>query len=104
MSCLAHRTHKRAKDGDQGLNLPAEWVTFSPSPFYTKVADDSAKKYVHQATVDAMAAEGRPFVGVLFYRSDADGEMGTKGHRGTMPVSSDPEAQVVLPQNEERHH
>ena len=50
--------HKRAKDGDQGLNTGG-MGTFSPSPFYTEEVDEFCKKYVYQATVDAMAAEGR---------------------------------------------
>ena len=58
--------HKRAKDGDQGLNTGG-MGNFSPSPFYTKEVDDFCKKYIYQATVDAMAAEGRPFTGVIFF-------------------------------------
>ena len=50
--------HKRAQDGDQGLNTGG-MGTFSPSPFYTKEVDEFCKKYVYQPTVDAMAAEGR---------------------------------------------
>ena len=56
--------HKRAKDGDQGLNTGG-MGTFSPSPFYTKEVEEFCEKYVYQPTMDAMAAEGRP--------SDADG-------------------------------
>ena len=58
--------HKRAKDGDQGLNTGG-MGNFSPSPFYTKEVDEFCKKYIYQATVDAMAAEGRPFTGVIFF-------------------------------------
>ena len=58
--------HKRAKDGDQGLNTGG-MGTFSPSPFYTEEVDEFCKKYVYQATVDAMAAEGREFKGVIFF-------------------------------------
>ena len=58
--------HKRAKDGDQGLNTGG-MGNFSPSPFYTAEVDDFCKKYIYQATVDAMAAEGRPFKGVIFF-------------------------------------
>ena len=58
--------HKRAKDGDQGLNTGG-MGTFSPSPFYTTEVDEFCKKYVYQATVDAMAAEGREFKGVIFF-------------------------------------
>ena len=52
--------HKRAKDGDQGLNTGG-MGTFSPSPFYTEEVDAFCKKYIYQATVDAMRAEGREF-------------------------------------------
>ena len=47
--------HKRAKDGDQGLNTGG-MGTFSPSPFYTKEVDQFCRKHIYQATVDAMAA------------------------------------------------
>ena len=43
--------HKRAKDGDQGLNTGG-MGTFSPSPFYTKEVDEFCRKYVYQKTVD----------------------------------------------------
>ena len=52
--------HKRAKDGDKGLNTGG-MGTFSPSPFYTAEVDEFCKKYIYQATVDAMKAEGREF-------------------------------------------
>ena len=58
--------HKRAKDGDQGLNTGG-MGTFSPSPFYTKEVDEFCRKYVYQKTVDAMAAEGREFKGIIFF-------------------------------------
>ncbi len=58
--------HKRAQDGDQGLNTGG-MGTFSPSPFYTKEVDEFCKKYIYQPTVDAMKAEGRPFKGVIFF-------------------------------------
>mgnify|MGYP001638376363 CR=1 FL=1 len=73
--------HKRAKDGDQGLNTGG-MGNFSPSPFYTDEVDAFCKKYVYQATVDAMKAEGRPEgPKVLEYNARF----------------GDPEAQVVLP-------
>ena len=50
--------HKRAMDGDQGLNTGG-MGTFSPSPFYTEEVDEFCKKYIYHATVDAMKAEGR---------------------------------------------
>ena len=58
--------HKRAKNGDQGLNTGG-MGTFSPSPFYTEEVDAFCRKYVYQATVDAMKAEGRPFKGIIFF-------------------------------------
>ena len=58
--------HKRAKDGDQGLNTGG-MGNFSPSPFYTKEVDEFCKKYIYQPTVDAMAAEGREFKGIIFF-------------------------------------
>ncbi len=86
--------HKRAQDGDQGLNTGG-MGTFSPSPFYTKEVDAFCHKYIYQATVDAMAAEGRPFKGVIFF-----GLMLTKDGPRVLEYNArfgDPEAQVVLP-------
>ncbi len=86
--------HKRAKDGDQGLNTGG-MGTFSPSPFYTAEVDEFCKKYVYQATVDAMAAEGCPFKGVIFF-----GLMLTEEGPKVLEYNArfgDPEAQVVLP-------
>ena len=86
--------HKRAKDGDQGLNTGG-MGTFSPSPFYTTEVDEFCKKYVYQATVDAMAAEGREFKGVIFF-----GLMLTPKGPRVLEYNArfgDPEAQVVLP-------
>ena len=86
--------HKRAKDGDQGLNTGG-MGNFSPSPFYTKEVDEFCQKYIYQATVDAMAAEGRPFTGVIFF-----GLMLTEDGPKVLEYNArfgDPEAQVVLP-------
>ena len=86
--------HKRAKDGDEGLNTGG-MGTFSPSPFYTKEVDEFCKKYIYQATVDAMAAEGREFKGVIFF-----GLMLTEDGPKVLEYNvrfGDPEAQVVLP-------
>ena len=86
--------HKRAKDGDQGLNTGG-MGTFSPSPFYTEEVDEFCKKYIYQATVDAMAAEGREFKGVIFF-----GLMLTPNGPRVLEYNArfgDPEAQVVLP-------
>ena len=86
--------HKRAQDGDQGLNTGG-MGTFSPSPFYTKEVDDFCNKYIYQATVDAMAAEGREFKGIIFF-----GLMLTEEGPRVLEYNArfgDPEAQVVLP-------
>ncbi len=86
--------HKRAKDGDQGLNTGG-MGNFSPSPFYTAEVDAFCQKYIYQPTVDAMAAEGRPFKGVIFF-----GLMLTKDGPRVLEYNArfgDPEAQVVLP-------
>ena len=86
--------HKRAKDGDQGLNTGG-MGTFSPSPFYTKEVDEFCRKYVYQKTVDAMAAEGREFKGIIFF-----GLMLTEDGPKVLEYNArfgDPEAQVVLP-------
>ena len=86
--------HKRAKDGDQGLNTGG-MGTFSPSPFYTKEVDEFCEKYVYQATVDAMAAEGREFKGIIFF-----GLMLTEKGPKVLEYNArfgDPETQVVLP-------
>lgn len=86
--------HKRAKDGDQGLNTGG-MGTFSPSPFYTDDVDEFCKKYIYQASVDAMASEGRPFTGIIFF-----GLMLTEDGPKVLEYNArfgDPEAQVVLP-------
>lgn len=86
--------HKRAGDGDTGLNTGG-MGNFSPSPFYTDEVDDFCKKYIYQATVDAMAAEGREFKGIIFF-----GLMLTEKGPRVLEYNArfgDPEAQVVLP-------
>lgn len=86
--------HKRAKNGDQGLNTGG-MGTFSPSPFYTEEVDEFCRKYVYQATVDAMKAEGRPFKGIIFF-----GLMLTEKGPKVLEYNArfgDPETQVVLP-------
>lgn len=89
--------HKRAKDGDEGLNTGG-MGNFSPSPFYTKEVDEFCKKYIYQPTVDAMKAEGRPFKGIIFF-----GLMLTEDGPKVLEYNArfgDPEAQVVLPRLE----
>ena len=89
--------HKRAKDGDEGLNTGG-MGTFSPSPFYTEEVDRYCKEHIYQKTVDAMRAEGREFKGIIFY-----GLMLTKSGVKVLEYNArfgDPETQVVLPRME----
>ncbi|MDE6253317.1 MAG: phosphoribosylamine--glycine ligase [Lachnospiraceae bacterium] len=86
--------HKRAKDGDKGLNTGG-MGTFSPSPFYTDEIDSFCRENIYQKTVDAMKSEGREFKGVIFF-----GLMLTKDGPKVLEYNArfgDPEAQVVLP-------
>ena len=86
--------HKRAKDGDLGLNTGG-MGTFSPSPFYTEEVDAFCKEYVYQKTVDAMALEEREFKGIIFF-----GLMLTEQGPKVLEYNArfgDPETQVVLP-------
>lgn len=86
--------HKRAKDGDQGLNTGG-MGTFSPSPFYTAEVDTFCKEKIYQPTVDAMRAEGREFKGIIFF-----GLMLTEDGPKVLEYNArfgDPETQVVLP-------
>ncbi len=86
--------HKRAGDGDTGLNTGG-MGTFSPSPFFTEEIRERCDREIFQPTVDAMKAEGREFKGVLYFglMLTADGprvvEYNTR--------FGDPETQVVLP-------
>lgn len=86
--------HKRAGDKDTGLNTGG-MGTFSPSPFYTEEVDAFCRKHIYQATVDAMAAEGREFKGIIFF-----GLMLTEKGPRVLEYNArfgDPETQVVLP-------
>lgn len=86
--------HKRAGDGDTGLNTGG-MGTFSPSPFYTDEIARFCEENVYQRTIDAMAAEGREFKGVLFC-----GLMLTEKGPRVLEFNArfgDPEAQVVIP-------
>ena len=89
--------HKRALDGDRGLNTGG-MGTFSPSPFYTEEIDAFCREKIYQPTVDAMRREGRIFKGVIFF-----GLMLTKDGPKVLEYNArfgDPEAQVVLPRME----
>lgn len=86
--------HKRAKDGDKGLNTGG-MGTISPSPFYTKEIDDYCREHIYKPTIAAMKEEGREFKGVLFV-----GLMLTKDGPKVLEYNArfgDPETQVVLP-------
>lgn len=86
--------HKRALDNDLGLNTGG-MGTFSPSPFYTEKVDEFCKQYIYQPTMDAMKAEGRGFIGILFI-----GLMLTEDGPKVLEYNArfgDPEAQVVIP-------
>ncbi len=86
--------HKRAKDGDRGLNTGG-MGTFSPSPFYTPEVDAYCREHIYQKTVDAMRAEGREFKGIIFF-----GLMLTADGPKVLEYNArfgDPETQVVLP-------
>lgn len=86
--------HKRAGDGDTGLNTGG-MGTFSPSPFYTKEIDAYCMEHIFQPTVDAMRAEGREFKGIIFF-----GLMLTADGPKVLEYNArfgDPETQVVLP-------
>ena len=86
--------HKRALDGDQGLNTGG-MGTFSPSPFYTDEVDAFCQESIYQKTVDAMVAEGREFKGIIFF-----GLMLTAEGPKLLEYNArfgDPETQVILP-------
>ncbi len=86
--------HKRAFDGDEGLNTGG-MGTIAPNPLYTeKIAAECMEK-IFKPTIAAMSAEGRPFKGCLYF-----GLMLTANGAKVVEYNSrfgDPEAQVVLP-------
>lgn len=86
--------HKRAYDGDRGLNTGG-MGTFTPCPFYTDEIAKEVMEKIMLPTVAAMNAEGRPFKGVLYF-----GLMRTPDGMKVVEYNSrfgDPETQVVLP-------
>ena len=91
---VSAQDHKRAYDNDQGLNTGG-MGTFSPSRIYTPEIAETCMKEIVRPTVDAMAKEGRPFQGVLYF-----GLMLTPKGMKVIEYNcrfGDPEAQVVLP-------
>ncbi|MBQ9544787.1 MAG: phosphoribosylamine--glycine ligase [Clostridia bacterium] len=86
--------HKRALDGDRGLNTGG-MGTVAPNPFYTADAAERCMKEIFLPTLDAMNAEGRPFKGCLYF-----GLMITPSGPKVIEYNcrfGDPETQVVLP-------
>ena len=86
--------HKRARDNDQGLNTGG-MGTIAPNPYYTDAIAEECMKTIFLPTINAMAAEGRPFQGCLYF-----GLMLTKNGPKVIEYNcrfGDPETQVVLP-------
>ncbi len=86
--------HKRARDNDQGLNTGG-MGTVAPNPYYTDEVAERCMKEIFLPTINAMAAEGRPFTGCLYF-----GLMITKDGPKVIEYNcrfGDPETQVVLP-------
>ena len=86
--------HKRALDGDKGLNTGG-MGTISPNPYYTEAIAEECMNTIFLPTIEAMRKEGRPFKGCLYF-----GLMLTKDGPKVIEYNSrfgDPETQVVLP-------
>ena len=86
--------HKRAGDGDTGLNTGG-MGTVAPNPYYTPEIAQQCMAEIFLPTIRAMAAEGRPFTGCLYF-----GLMLTKTGPKVIEYNcrfGDPETQVVLP-------
>ncbi len=91
---ISSMDHKRALDGDKGLNTGG-MGTIAPNPYYTKEIADRCMKEIFLPTIDAMNKEGRTFKGCLYF-----GLMITKDGPKVIEYNcrfGDPETQVVLP-------
>ncbi|NLG87634.1 MAG: phosphoribosylamine--glycine ligase [Clostridiaceae bacterium] len=91
---LSSQDHKRALDGDKGLNTGG-MGTFSPSPFYTPDIEKICTEKIFLPTIDALNNEGRTFKGVLYF-----GLILTKKGPKVLEYNArfgDPETQVLLP-------
>lgn len=91
---VSAQDHKRAYDNDEGLNTGG-MGTFSPSRLYNDDIANKCMETIFKPTIDAMAKEGRPFKGVIYF-----GLMMTE--KGVKVIEynarfGDPETQVVLP-------
>ena len=91
---ISSMDHKRAFDNDEGLNTGGMGA-IAPNPYYTEAIAKEAMATIFMPTVEAMAKEGRPFKGCLYFSL-----MLTKNGPKVIEYNSrfgDPETQVVLP-------
>ena len=91
---ISSMDHKRAHDGDKGLNTGG-MGTVAPNPYYTDDIKDACMKEIFLPTINAMKKEGRTFKGCLYF-----GLMITKNGPKVIEYNcrfGDPETQVVLP-------
>lgn len=91
---ISSMDHKRALDGDKGLNTGG-MGTIAPNPYYTPEVAERCMKEIFLPTINAMNAEGRTFKGCLYF-----GLMITQNGPKVIEYNcrfGDPETQVVLP-------
>ncbi|MBQ4155660.1 MAG: phosphoribosylamine--glycine ligase [Clostridia bacterium] len=91
---ISSMDHKRALDGDMGLNTGG-MGTVAPNPYYTEAIAKECMETIFKPTIDAMNKEGRSFSGCLYF-----GLMLTKNGPKVIEYNcrfGDPETQVVLP-------
>ncbi len=91
---ISSKDHKRALDGDQGLNTGG-MGTIAPNPYYTPEIAERCMEEIFLPTMEAMNTEGRTFKGCLYF-----GLMLTKNGPKVIEYNcrfGDPETQVVLP-------
>ena len=91
---ISSMDHKRALDGDKGLNTGG-MGTIAPNPYYTDAVAAECMEKIFIPTINAMNAEGRTFKGCLYF-----GLMATKDGVKVIEYNcrfGDPETQVVLP-------
>lgn len=94
---VSSKDHKRALDGDKGLNTGG-MGTISPNPYYTDEMAEICRKTIFEPTIEAMNKEGRTFKGCLYF-----GLMLTPKGPKVIEYNArfgDPETQVVLPRIE----
>ncbi len=94
---VSAQDHKRAFDGDKGLNTGG-MGTFSPSRIYTDELASVCMEKIFKPTVDALKKEGREFKGIIYF-----GLMITEDGPKVIEYNArfgDPETQVILPRLE----